>query len=175
MNISQLLRHPHKSRGNTIIEVMIAMLIIGTVMTALAITMTYSVKNTSEAQYRDIATTLASEPIEVLRYIRSTSNWQTFYNEMPAGTRCISNAVYSVGDVGTIANSFVNPILSGDCAAVSVQSGSASINFSRKVTITKTNTNTNEISVISEVTWSRNDAKKSDVTLEQVFHNTSPR
>jgi Tfp pilus assembly protein PilV len=159
------------SRGNTIIEVMIAMLIIGTVMTALAATMTYSVKNTSEAQYRDIATRLASEPIEVLRHLRSTTNWQGFYTALPNGDRCITISSFAAQDVNSIQG--LLPAMIGSCVGVPIPSGNAAINFARKVTVD--NSVSNEIRVTSVVSWSRNDTVTSNVTLEQVFHNTGAR
>jgi Tfp pilus assembly protein PilV len=164
-------------RGNTIIEVMIAILIIGTVMTALAATMTYSVKNTSEAQYRDIATTLASEPIEVLRHLRSTSNWKAFYDAMPDGSRCITTGsdFKNASELGNLSNGnfWKQSACVDDIDSFAVSNGSSTISFFRNVTILRNDAN--KITVTSVVSWSRNDAVTSDVTLVQVFHNTGAR
>ncbi len=145
---------------------MISILIIGTILTALATSMTYSIKNTSEAQYRDTATALASEPIEVLRHQRATTNWQTFHAALSAkaGSKCITSATFSS------ASDLTNTLPLGTCTPASV--GTPPIDFQRKVTIVA---NANDITVTSVVSWSRNGTITSDVTLEQTFHNTQPR
>ncbi len=160
------------NRGNTIIEVLIATLVIGTVMTAIAIGMTYSIKNTSEAQYREVGTSLASEPIEVLRHLRASFNWYAFSAALGAET----NPVTKVGDryihTATVAT---DPASAG---IVDLESSSATVDvngmqFTRMLRITVVSDD--QITVQSVVTWSRNGTIESDVTLEQSFFNTQPR
>jgi Tfp pilus assembly protein PilV len=151
------------NRGNTIIEVMISILIIGTVLTAIAVSMTYSVKNTSEAQYRDVATSLASEPIEVLRYTRASSNWQTFYTALSAkagSDKYITTTVFT-GISG----------LSNIVSSVTINN----VAYTRQVLVTLDRLSADKITVQSIVTWSRNGTQVSDVKLEQSFFNTQSR
>ncbi len=148
------------NRGNTIIEVLIATLVIGTVMTAIAIGMTYSIKNTSEAQYREVATTLASEPIEVLRYLRASTNWSAFSASLSQGTFYINETVFT--DTTDLTAS-ITPVTLNN------------MQYFRKVIITKNPADPNKITVQSVVEWSRNGTITSDVTLEQNFFNTQPR
>ncbi len=160
------LRMIKNNRGNTIIEVLIATLVIGTVMTAIAIGMTYSIKNTSEAQYREVGTSLASEPIEVLRHLRASFNWYAFSAALgaEAGDRYIHTE--------TVAT---DPASAG---IVDLESSSATVDvngmqFTRMLRITVVSAD--QITVQSVVTWSRNGTIESDVTLEQSFFNTQPR
>lgn len=148
--------------GNTIIEVLIAVLIVGTVMTALSVSMSYSIHNTSQAQYRDTATSLATEPLEVLRHQRATSNWQTFYSDLSSkagATRYITASPFT-----------------GTSDLKTTNSPPFSLNnvaFVRKIEITVNSAD--QITVRSIVEWSRNSATTSTVTFEQQFFNTQLR
>lgn len=164
------------NRGNTIIEVLIATLVIGTVMTAIAIGMTYSIKNTSEAQYREVGTSLASEPIEVLRHLRASFNWYAFSAALGAETDLVNAGGYRYGyryiDTATVVTDPASAGIVGlrsTLTKVTVNS----VEFTRKLHITVVSDD--QITVQSVVSWSRNGTIESDVTLEQSFFNTQPR
>lgn len=71
----------NKRQGSTILEVLIATLVVGTVLTAVAASLTNSIKNSSEAEYRKIATRLAQEGLEIVRKEKYIKTWTSFKND----------------------------------------------------------------------------------------------
>lgn len=76
-------------RGNTLIEVLIAVAIVGVVLTGVALSLTVSAQNSSESEYRQVATRLAQEVIEVFRQKKSTEPWATFFANPSNTSHCI--------------------------------------------------------------------------------------
>lgn len=55
------------STGSTLIELIIAVMVVGLILTAVANAVTHSVKNDGEARYKQVATALGQEVIENIR------------------------------------------------------------------------------------------------------------
>lgn len=64
--------------GSTLIEVLVAILIMGIVLTGLATALSLSLKNSAQADYRQVATRQAQDVIEILRRERSRMGWSAF-------------------------------------------------------------------------------------------------
>jgi len=77
--------------GSTIIEVLIATVVVGLVLTSVAALLTVSVKNTAQLRYRSQATTAAQSALEVFRRERGNLGWEAFYTAIQDGTYCLNN------------------------------------------------------------------------------------
>lgn len=75
-------RHPAaavaRQRGFTLIEVMIAILVLGVGLLGFALLQTMSVRFTKSAQQRTVATTLAYEVIDMMRIQRAAGNLSAY-------------------------------------------------------------------------------------------------
>lgn len=78
--------------GSTLIELLIATLVTGSVLVAVAINMMSSIQRTAHARYTDIATTLAQESLEALLRDRAKLGWDGFLATYPAGNYCLIEA-----------------------------------------------------------------------------------
>lgn len=80
------------SKGSSIIELLIAVVIVGSIVTATAIGMTYTIKNSSETRYRELASTVAQDGIELFKRERVTRGWADFYTQLGTSpsTMCIN-------------------------------------------------------------------------------------
>lgn len=76
--------------GQTIIEVLIATLVVGMVLTAVAATLTVSVKNTAQSRYQEVGRARAQSGLEVFRRERNNLGWQEFVNVLSNGTYCLN-------------------------------------------------------------------------------------
>lgn len=83
-------------RGNTLIELLLATVIVGVVLTGVAISLTYSIQREALNRYREGATGLAQEVSEYLLLLRAQNNWQAFY----AGVQDNTDYCYSDNPVG---------------------------------------------------------------------------
>lgn len=79
-------------RGAALIELIISVLVVGLVLTAVATTITYSIRVTSAARKQDLANSIAQDAIEALHRERALAGWNTFYAHFVAagpGLYCI--------------------------------------------------------------------------------------
>lgn len=74
------------------IELLIAIMVTGSVLVAVAINMMNSIQRTAQARYTDIATTLAQESLEALLRDRAKLGWDGFWASYPAGSYCLVEA-----------------------------------------------------------------------------------
>lgn len=74
-----------KQAGNTLIELLIATVIVGLVLTAVAMTMMYSIQREATNRYREYATQLAVETNEFLYLRRAILGWQGFRDTYTPG------------------------------------------------------------------------------------------
>lgn len=81
--------------GFTLVEVLVAVVIVGLVLTAIAAAISFSVKNSSQADYRQVATRYAQDAIDIIRQKRATDGWSAFTSFMTTGNDyCVAeNAV----------------------------------------------------------------------------------
>lgn len=93
-------------KGSTIIELLIAVMVVGLITTAIANAVTYSIKNTGESRFRQVATTLGQQVIEDFRSQKNELGIINFSNTLTAGNNCYSDldnpVVGSCGDSAVI-------------------------------------------------------------------------
>lgn len=77
------------SSGFGIIEVLIAVMTTAVILTGIAILLSVSVRNASEAKYREESTERSQEIIEYLRRYRITEGWGEFSNYIGGHTYCL--------------------------------------------------------------------------------------
>ncbi|MBU0974750.1 type II secretion system GspH family protein [Patescibacteria group bacterium] len=76
--------------GSTIIELLISLMVVGLVVTAIAVASTYSIKNTGEARFRQVASTLAQEVLEKSRNEKTRLGFASFSNAVGSNTYCFN-------------------------------------------------------------------------------------
>lgn len=67
LHFFKTLRSKTAQRGSTIIELLIAVMVVGLIVTAVASAVTYSIKNTGESRYRQVSTILGQQVVEFVR------------------------------------------------------------------------------------------------------------
>lgn len=154
------------SRGSTLIEVLVAILIMAIVLTGLSAALTYSLKNSAQADYRQVATRHAQDVIEILRKERSEMGWTDFVDAFKSATYNGETIC-----VGTTQNSFEAPnqFTTGTCTG-NLTVAQSPATFTRS--FRRTGVTTNDNLVVVEVTVSWNDgAGTRDVRLVQEFRD----
>lgn len=73
-------KHNKAQAGMGLIEVLIAVMTTALMLTAVAILMTMSIKNSAEARYREVANSRSQDVIEFFKRKRATEGWETFWN-----------------------------------------------------------------------------------------------
>lgn len=84
-----------KQRGNTLIELLVATVIVGVMLTGIAISLTYSIQREAVNRYREGATSLAEEISEYILLKRAQESWPTFF----AGLNDATDYCYSAGSL----------------------------------------------------------------------------
>ncbi len=107
MQIQTQKRH---TAGNTIIEALIAIAVVGVVLTGMSLTMTNSIKNGSEALYREIASRYAQEVVETLKKDKVTRSWDTF-STSPADNASDTKAYCVPANFSSILNGVTNTLV----------------------------------------------------------------
>ena len=92
-SLFQLLQSKKKDavRGSTIIELLVAVMIVGLIVVAVASATTYSIKNTGESRYRQVATTLGQQAMEHFRGRKNELGLKNYSDTLTAGANCYSN------------------------------------------------------------------------------------
>jgi type II secretory pathway pseudopilin PulG len=73
-------RSSSSQSGQSLIEVIMATGVVALVMTALAASMTISVKSAAQSKYRALATKYGQEVLEVYRRERARMGWESFHD-----------------------------------------------------------------------------------------------
>lgn len=117
-------------RGSSLIELLIAIVVVGTIVTAVAFALTQSVKNTAETRYRELASTMAQDVIDVMRKEREVQGWVPFYGYFSDGTTlyCFNQLPNSI-DTSSLASR------SGPCGPA--QYAVSRTSFQREVAVTR--------------------------------------
>jgi type II secretory pathway pseudopilin PulG len=76
--------------GQTIVEVLVAVAVMGLVLTAVAAMLSLSVKNSAETRSKALATQRAQEAVEVFRRERKVQGWTAFVANVPDGVVCLN-------------------------------------------------------------------------------------
>lgn len=151
---TKLLPENSKNQGQSIIEVLIVILVVGTVLTALAAGLTMSIKNTTQSKQRSLATSFAQESLEVFHRERSVSGWSSFHGALNSGTYCFNQL-----PVDSTEFELLSP---GACP---VGDHIAGTNFKREATVT---VGPDEVTVVSTVSWFDGDTEK-QVSVQQGY------
>ncbi len=78
-------------KGSTMIELLIALMVVGLVVTAITLAGTYSIKNTSQARYKQVATALAQEVVEKSRSEENRLGFSAFVSLVGSNTFCFDS------------------------------------------------------------------------------------
>lgn len=152
------MRHIRQAEaGQSIIEVLIATLVVGMVMVGLAAIMTMSVKNNAEGKFRNVATFQGQQAMEIFRRERVRRGWDGFTTEALGGQYCFDTLPLTSDDLSDWLT-----LRSGECTEGYALAGAT---FTRDVTIQQT---PGEVVVIIVVGWMDGNQPRS-VTLEQEF------
>lgn len=79
------------SAGSTLIELIIAVMVVGLIVTAVANAVTHSIKNTGEARFQQVATVLGQQVVEHFRIQKNSLGMINLYNSLSAQTYCYSD------------------------------------------------------------------------------------
>lgn len=98
-----IIHHFKSQTGSTLIEVLIATIVVGVILTGVVGALTSSLKNSSEAQNRQVATRLAQEALELFNQQKAISSWSDFY-DMPSDSGdfyCVPTTSLNVASLST--------------------------------------------------------------------------
>jgi len=90
--------------GSTLIELLIAATITVTVMTAIAITMMYSVQREAQNRYQESAVMLAQNAVDLLLTERAELGWDGFVSKFDTADYCLDRSGNPLTDVLVIKN-----------------------------------------------------------------------
>lgn len=144
-------------RGQTIIEVLIATVVVGVVMTAIGAALTSSLRNTAESKFRSYASTYAQQAMEVFIRERSLLGWQQFQEAVISGQFCLN-------ELPANSEAFI-AMPAGTCTQGVAFSGTE---FEREAEISVLSAD--EIRVEVVVQWQDN-GRDREVSLTQEFRN----
>lgn len=151
------LRRRFKSQsGQTIIEVLIASVVVAMVLTAVAAALTVSVRNTAQSRSQEVARARAQGGLEVFRRERTALGWQAFRNAL------VSGATYCINTLPGNSTQFV-AMSQGACSTGETAIGTT---FTREAQVTIPNANEVRVDVTSG--WQDGTLDK-EVVLSQVF------
>lgn len=156
--MSSFLRTIFNTTGSTLIELLIATMVTGLVVTAVAAMATYSVKNTGESSYKSAATTLAQDVIELARNDRDGRGFIAFKSDAAAGIYCFN----------TLPNSFAALPSQGDCGSNTFVFAGAT--FQRELVIVQA---VDSVRLEVTVSWQDGTINRS-TELIQVLKNSQP-
>lgn len=142
--------------GSSLIEIIIATAVVGGVLTAVAMALTFSIKSTAEANYRSVATNKAQEAMEVFRREKTLLGWDNFYSVNSGfGTICL-NTLPGVTELGGIANT--------NCGtSYSLTVDGVGTGFKREATLS---TGTDVVNVTVTVYWPNSNNPTEDHRVE---------
>lgn len=145
------------SLGSSLIELLMATAVAAIVLTAVATSMIFSLKNAAQARYRDTATTLAQDVVEFFRRERAELGWGVFVNALDAQTEvCVTG---TLTDETTLTD-FVD----GPCVTIESIGGAS---FKRDVTILYPDDDT--VRIMVSVSWLTGEADWQSVSIDQVL------
>lgn len=144
-----------RNDGNTLIELLVATVIVGVLLTGVAISLTYSIQREALNRYREGATSLAQEITEFIQLRRAQEGWDNFTTAYPAGSYCYDpNAA--------------NPTLlpsGGGCSAIS----RVGMDFEQDVAISWDASPPNKITATISLTWDTGSSTPKTYELTQEY------
>ncbi len=161
-----MLNNYKKTAGNTVIEILIATVIVAVVLTALAASMTKSIHNSAEAEYRQIAARMGQDVMEIFRQDKNIYPWDEFKAAVSEGYNCVPlNPL-------TIKSGFTQGLSSTATINLCPAVPSNNMTFQRAIQKQTVVSGTTEYVKITVTTaWNAADpARKRSVELQQVFY-----
>ena len=151
------------NRGSTIIELLIAVMVVGLIVTAVANAVTFSIKNTGESRYRQVATILGQQVIEFVRGERNRKGLLNLKNTLVSGTYCFKTIPANLDTTPT----------PGQCSeSLADYIPMAGTNFLREVTVSVGGAPEYSMLVTTTVSWA-DGIETRQVELIQEFENTN--
>jgi type II secretory pathway pseudopilin PulG len=133
-----------KRGGFGIVEILVAVAVIGTILTAVAAGLAMSLKTTAELKFRGIALAKSQEVIEVFRRERSIDGWNTFFDLFGNGTA--GTYTYCFNDPTTLLHATFPPT-PGPCPDTVAWDGN---DYIREAVVTTT---TDQVDLVVTVYW----------------------
>lgn len=149
--------------GSTLIEVLVAIVIVGLVVTGVMLSITYSIKNSTEARYREVASQLAQDGMEIIKLRREVDQWSVFFSRASSPTPwfyCLPKTTNPT----TVLNSHLTD---AHTCADNFKNGNK--DFTRYVELTKTNGTPQKVTAKVTVEWDSQSNKPMNVEITQEF------
>lgn len=147
--------------GSTIIELLIAVMVVGLIITAVANAVTYSIKHTAESRYRQAGAILGQQVIEYIRSEKNRMGLLNLKNTLVSGTYCFSLLPDTLDTTPT----------QGACGPNNTVS-MAGTNFYRNVEVVTATSAPYKILVTVTTSWTDGNQTRS-VELVQEFEDTN--
>ncbi len=149
------------NKGQSLVEVMVAVAVVTIALVGLTKTISYSLSNTQYARNKTLAVKYSQEALEWVRNYRDSSvSWTAFLT----GTTLSSNSSVTFC-INTL--SWSSP---GNCGA----SYGLNSKYNREITLTKVSGNQNEIKAAVSLTWNQGASVKTE-TVTTTFTNWSAK
>lgn len=152
-----LAKNHARNRGSSLIELLISVVIVGSLVTATAIGMTYTLKNSAETRYRDASSALAQDGIELFRKEREVRGWDSFFGMFNDGIsyRCLNGESPTIGTT------------SNQCTSTFVFSNN---NYQRQAKITK-NAGNKSLEIEVTITWNVGNSPQQTTKATQILRD----
>jgi type II secretory pathway pseudopilin PulG len=155
-------------KGQSLIEIIVAIGIVALVMTALVSAISLSVKNTAEAKAKAVATKYSQEGMEFLIEQRNALGWEAFLAALQTDAGATTTVTYCLPTpLPTTISGFV-ALGNGSCT--STQFADSRGIFQRKAVITLPAGGT-QINITVSVTWSDGNLNRTSQVLEILRKN----
>ncbi|GEM_PF-1295510 len=151
-------------QGSTIVELLIATLVVGSVITGIAVALTYNIHQNAEVRYREAAANMNQQVLEVFRRERERNSWDDFY------TRLIDGTTYCVNSPGSSLEELINS--PSDCTDTYAF---AKTTFKREAIITKPDASADQSIIQLTITtyWHANTIDETSVTTSHTMRRRS--
>lgn len=129
--------------GASLIEVLVATLVVGLVLTSIAFLMSLNVKSSTEAELRTQATVFAQQGVDLARNYRANNIWTTFVSG--AVSSCVNDSGLNFANTTYRRSCNLTPTCGTDCQRLTVfvcwprpaGSTACSASSQNKVTVTQ--------------------------------------
>ncbi len=148
--------------GFSLIELLVATMVVGLTLTAIVTTLTYSIKVNDQANYRDIAIQKAQEGVDFFKRERVILGWNNFYNLLNS-----SYCLDEIPDPSTSSSDHAFSGLASSCTDFDIPITGAAVEFKRTVSIDKSGGD--EVDITVTVSWPLDDSNASEVEVSQLF------
>lgn len=153
------------NQGFSIIEVLIATLVVGVTLTAVVLTLTYSIKSNALAAYRQTAAKKAQEGIDYYRRERVILGWEKFISEIGANYCLVTVPSPAVNGLPTFG---IVETCDGHDQQYEIAVNGVGTRFKREVVITKSDEVSDQwVNIQVTVSWPSELANSNSVTLTQ--------